>query len=190
VTLHRLIAPLTVATILAIAGGGALAQDIFPAPLPGQAAWPMSGRSPTANVGTPPTIPFPFNGAPPIAGGGVAAAPSSQAEASDECMKEFLPLRTKAEKRGQLIRNASGAHAPPDESCKLIGNYRQAELKMIRYFESHATTCGIPTQVADQLKNGHRNTEAMLKKVCALAQQMQNHEPAGPTGDFDQPIMR
>ncbi len=128
--------------------------------------------------------PFPSNG------GDAAAAWPSQAGTSDECSNEFLPLRAEAEKRGRLIRAASDAHAPPVEACKLIGNYVQAEIKMIRYVDAHATTCGIPTQVADQLKNGHRNTEAILKKVCAFAQQMQNCGPAGPTGDFDQPIMR
>jgi hypothetical protein len=43
---------------------------------------------------------------------------------------------------------------------------------------------------ANQLRNGHRNTDDLLKKVCMSAQQMQKHEPAGPTGDFDLPIVR
>ena len=31
------------------------------------------------------------------------------------------------------------------------------------------------------MKNGHKNTEAMLKKVCAAAQQAQQRGPAGPS---------
>ena len=95
-------------------------------------------------------------------------------------MKGFVPLREEAEKRGKLIKAASDRHASPDEACKLIGNFGQAEIKMIKYVESHAAKCGIPPQVSDQLKNGHKNTEKMQKKVCGVAQQQQKG-PAGPS---------
>jgi hypothetical protein len=52
---------------------------------------------------------------------------------------------------------------------------------MIKYVESHAAKCGIPAQIADQLKNGHKNTENMQKKVCSVAQQQQQKGPAGPS---------
>jgi len=96
-------------------------------------------------------------------------------------MKGFMPLREEAEKRGKLIQAASSRHAPPDEACKLIGNFGQAEIKMIKYVESHAAKCGIPAQVSDQLKTGHKNTENMQQKVCAVAQQVQQRGPAGPS---------
>ena len=82
-------------------------------------------------------------------------------------MKDFVPLREEAEKRGKLIKAASDRHAPPDEACKLIGNFGQAEIKMIKYVEANAAKCGIPPQIGDQLKTGHKNTEAMQQKVCA-----------------------
>ena len=44
---------------------------------------------------------------------------------------------------------------------------------MIKYVESHAAKCGIPPQIADQLKNGHKGTEAMRQKVCGVAERMQ-----------------
>ena len=97
-------------------------------------------------------------------------------------MKAFTPLREDAEKRGKLIKAASDRHAPPDEACKLIGNYGQAELKMIKYVETNATKCGIPPQISEQLKSGHKNTETMQQKVCAVAQQQQQQRgPAGPS---------
>ena len=96
-------------------------------------------------------------------------------------MKGFVPLREEAEKRGKLIKAASERRAPPDEACKLIGNFSQAEVKMIKYVESHTAKCGIPPQIADQLKNGHKNTESMQKKVCTVAQQQQQKGPAGPS---------
>jgi hypothetical protein len=125
-------------------------------------------------AGAAPTTSSAFEGGP---------APASQAGLSDDCMKEFAPLREEAEQRGKLIKVASERHGPPDEACKLIGNFGQAEIKMIRYVQTNASRCGIPPQISDQLMSGHRNTESMQKKVCAVAQQQQRG-PSGPTGDF------
>ena len=185
--IRRLIMPLTMAVVTAHASQG-LAQGAFPAPLPGQAAPnnaspfpPVNGAAPTASVGAAPSS-FPVQGAAPITGSQFerGPAPPSQAGPANDCMKAFVPLRDEAEKRGKLIKAASDRHAPPDEACKLIGNFAQAELKMIKYIEVHSTKCGIPPQISEQLKNGHKNTENLLKKVCAVAQQAQKG-PAGPS---------
>jgi len=185
--IRRLIIPLTVAVVGAHASPG-WAQGAFPAPLPGQAAPtnaspfpPVSGSAPTASVGAAPSS-FPVQGAAPVAGSAFerGPAPPTQAGPSDDCMKAFVPLREEAEKRGKMIKAASDRKATPDEACKLIGNFGAAEMKMIKYVESHSAKCGIPPQIADQLKNGHKNTEGMQKKVCAMAQQQQKG-PAGPS---------
>jgi hypothetical protein len=161
--IRRLIVPLTVAVVTA-AGGQALTQGALPAPPPGQAA-------PSAA---------------PIAGSAFEGGPASpsQAVVSGECTKEFVPLRVEAEQRGKLIKAASAQHAPAAEACKLIENFGQAEIKMIRYVQTNASRCGIPPQISDQLMSGHRNTESMQKKVCAVAQQQQQRGPAGPLGDY------
>ena len=180
--------PLAVAVIAAHAGQ-AVAQGAFPAPLPGQtplkndpAFPPVNGAAPAASVGAPPSS-FPVQGAAPVTGAGFerGPAPPSQSGAAEQCMKAFVPLREEAEKRGKLIKAASDRHAPPEEACKLIGNYSQAELKMIKYVQVNATKCGIPPQISDQLKNGHKNTETMQQKVCSVAQQQQQRGPAGPS---------
>ncbi len=180
--IRRLIVPLTFA-VVTIHAGQAFAQGAFPAPLPGQAAPannaspfpPVNGASPS--VGAP--SPFPSSGAAPIAGSAFERGPAPPSGGpSDACMKSFVPLREEAEKRGKMIKAASERHAPPDEACKLIGNYSAAELKMIKYVETNSTKCGIPPQIADQLKNGHKNTEKMQKQVCTVAQQ----RPTGPAG--------
>jgi hypothetical protein len=186
--IRRLIMPLAVAVIAAHAGQ-AVAQGAFPAPLPGQtplkndpAFPPVNGAAPAASVGAPPSS-FPVQGAAPVTGAGFerGPAPPSQTGAAEQCMKAFVPLREEAEKRGKLIKAASDRHAPPEEACKLIGNYSQAELKMIKYVQVNATKCGIPPQISDQLKNGHKNTETMQQKVCSVAQQQQQRGPAGPS---------
>ncbi|MBR0684677.1 hypothetical protein JQ594_02010 [Bradyrhizobium manausense] len=182
--IRRLMVPIT-AAMVTMGAAGAHAQG-FPAPLPNQAATdsafpPVNGRAPVASVGAAPQASFPVNGAAPIGGAGAfSAAPPTQAPGED-CMKAFVPLREEAEKRGKLIKAASDRHAPPDEACKLIGNFSQAELKMIKYVEVHAAKCGIPPQIGEQMKTGHKNTEAMQKKVCNVAQQMAS-QPRGPAG--------
>lgn len=177
-TLRRLIAPLTV-VILAILGGDALAQGAFPAPLPGQAGTASDPAFPPVNGGAPAASPFPSGGAAPITGG-FSAPPPSQAGAgpSQDCMKQFIPLREEAQKRGQLIKAAGDRHAGPDEACKLIKNFAQAEIRMMTYVEKNAAKCGIPPQVTDQLKNGHKNTEGLQTRVCNVAQQMQARSAA------------
>jgi hypothetical protein len=180
--IRRLILPLTVAVVVAHAGQG-FAQSAFPAPLPGQAAPSNASPFPPVN-GAAAAAPssFPVTGAAPVTGSAFERGPAPpQGGPSDECMKGFVPLREEAEKRGKLIKAASERHAPPDEACKLIGSFGQAEAKMIKYVETYSAKCGIPPQIADQLKTGHKNTESMQKKVCAVAQQQQQRGPAGPS---------
>jgi hypothetical protein len=186
--IRRLIVPLTVALVTAHAGQG-FAQGAFPAPLPGQAAPsnaspfpPVNGAAPAGSAGAPASS-FPVTGAAPITGAAFERPPAAppQGGPPDDCMKQFIPLREEAEKRGKLIKAASDRHAPPDEACKLIANFGQAEINMIKFVQSHSAKCGIPPQVSDQMKTGHKNTEAMQKKVCAVAQQVQQKGPAGPS---------
>jgi hypothetical protein len=185
VIIRHLIVPLTMA-VLAVQATELRAQGAFPAPLPGTMAPPaaadpafppVNGAAPRAMVSAPSA--FPSAGVAPM-GGGFGAPPPQQAgpPGGDECMNGFLPLRKDAEKRGALIKAASERRAPPEEACKLIRNFAQSEVSMIKYIDSHMQKCGIPAQVGDQMKNGHKNTEAMMSKVCSAAQQ----GPRGPAG--------
>lgn len=186
----RRFAALLIAAAITCQAAAALAQGVF-GPPPGQAAaspFPaVNGAAPAAVVGAP--SPFPSQGAPPIAGGapqappgaGFGPPPQAGGGAIEECMKAFLPMRQEAERRGQLIKAASERRAPPDEACKLIGNFSQSEVKMIKYIEQNSQRCGIPPQIAQQLKTGHKNTETMQKKVCTVAQQGGGRAPAGPS---------
>jgi hypothetical protein len=173
--------------------GHVLAQSPFPAPLPGQA---QAGDSVSASEnivpGVPAGPPSPFTGAgtsPVLGGSGWASK-----DAAELCKEEFIPLREEAERRGRLIKAASDRHAPPDEACRLISDFEQAEVQMIKYVEAHTQSCGIPAPVADQLKGGHTSTEALMKKVCMVADQRRQGvngnfdrvwPPKGPTGDFN-----
>jgi hypothetical protein len=182
--IRHLIVPLA-ATVLTLSVGQAVAQGAFPAPLPGQVqandpAFPPVNGAPAASVGAPPVSPFPSAGAPAFGGGGgfqrpMAAAPP-QGGPPDSCQKEFVPLREEAERRGKLIKAASDRHATPDEACKLFAAYSAAEVKMIKYVQAHAADCGIPAQIAEQLKANHKGTEGVQAKVCKVAQQMEQRQ--------------
>jgi hypothetical protein len=152
---------------------------------------PLRGAAPANDSAFPPVngsapvrSSFPVNGAAPLAGTGFGPPPSGPSQQGgappQECMKEFMPLREDAEKKGKLLKVASDKHASAEEACKLIKNYGAAESKMISYVEGHSTKCGIPPQVADQLKAGHKNTEMMTAKVCGVAQQAAAR-PSGPS---------
>ncbi|MGJ5178770.1 hypothetical protein ACQR16_27910 [Bradyrhizobium oligotrophicum] len=183
---HR-IAPLIVAAVMMTAGQ-ASAQSAFPAPLPGQTqTQTQSNASPFPPINgnsAPPANAFPSPG--PAAfgggGGGFAAAPP-QGGPGENCMKEFVPLREEAERRGKLIQAASKRKATPVEACKLFKSFGQAEIKMIKYVEANATKCGIPSQIAEQLKTNHKGTEGIQQKVCTVAEQMQKGGggPAAPS---------
>jgi hypothetical protein len=179
--IRRLIVPLTAAAVTFHAGH-VFAQGAFPAPLPNQNAAspfpPVNGAAPSASVGAP--SPFPSQGSAPVSSG-FSGPPPQASGSADACMKGFVPLREEAERRGKMIKAASDRKAPPDEACKLIKNFGQAELKMIAYVQTNSAKCGIPPQIADQLKNGHKNTEKMQNQVCAVAQQAAARGPAGPS---------
>ncbi|HLX14376.1 MAG TPA: hypothetical protein VKS24_04120 [Bradyrhizobium sp.] len=185
--IRRLIAPLAVAIVTLLAGQ-VLAQGAFPAPLPGKVGTandpafpPVNGAAPAPSFGAAPSpSAFPGVGGSPF-GNTPMAAPPTQAGPGDDCMKGFLPLREEAEKRGKMIKAASDRHAPPAEACKLIENFAQVEIKMIKYIEAHTASCGIPPQILEQLKTGHKHTDGMQQKVCSVAQQVQKQGPAGPS---------
>lgn len=184
----RLIVSLA-AVALVLQAADLKAQGAFPAPLPGQTAPQASSPFPPVNgVPATPARPAPSpsaftTGAPPVGGGAFGAPPQQQAgppPGAEDCQKGFLPLRQDAEAKANAIKAASKRKAPPQEACKLIGNFSQAEVKMIRFVEANAKKCGIPPQVGEQMKKGHVNTEQLQQKVCAVAAQAQQG-PAGPS---------
>lgn len=201
-TVYRSIALLAAATFV-MQAADVRAQGAFPAPLPGQSApAPASNASPFPPVNSAPAAsPFPpvngaaaaparpapspsafTSGAPPVGGGGFGAPPQQAGPppGAEECQKGFMPLRADAEAKAKLIQAAGKRKAPPQEACKLIGNFAQAEVKMIKFVETHAQKCGIPPEVGAQMKKGHANTSQLQQRVCAAATQQQAG-PAGPS---------
>lgn len=123
-------------------------------------------------------------GAPPVGATGFGGPPEQQAgppPGAEECQTGFMPLRADAEAKAKAIQAAGKRKAPPQEACKLIGNFAQAELKMIKFVETNAKKCGIPPQAGEQMRKGYANTSQLQARVCAAAAQGQAAGPAGPS---------
>lgn len=159
-----LIASPIAAAVLVIMGGVALAQDTFPTPLPGQTSEPLKSNPPAAAS----KDTFHSSGAPPLATFGAPPQPG----ATNECWKDVAPLLEDTETKSKSIKAANGRRAPPQESCRLIGDYRLAEIKLFKYVEANAARCAIPASMVQELKAGLPRTENMQTKVCSVAKQM------------------
>lgn len=137
-------------------------QQAAPAPWPGQAAPAPGGMSPM--MGAPrPVMAGPGMGAPGMGGGGGAA---------QQCMAEFAKLRDEVQKQGMAAKAAGQRKAPREEMCKLITNYAASEAKWVSFTVAGVSNCGIPPQIANQLKEVHAHTEKTKAQICA----------AGPAG--------
>ena len=122
------------------------------APWPGErapSASPMPAPAMSPMMAPPQASPF---------GGGGGAPP---------CMAEFARLREDVQKRGLAAKAAGQRKVSREEMCKHITAYSAAELKWVKYTEANTTSCGIPAEVAQQLKQVHTNTEQTNERICA-----------------------
>src|SRR5579872_5142216 len=138
-----------------------------------QMPWPSDGARPAATAPWPggggaAPAPMPGTVAPP--GMGPMGAPSMGAPPQGgmpPCMGEFTKLREEVQKRAMAAKAASERKVAREEMCKHITEYSSAELKWVKFTEANVSTCGIPQQVAQQLKQVHVHTEQTRQKVCA-----------------------
>jgi len=85
------------------------------------------------------------------------------------CMAEFAPLRTETEKRAVAIKAAAAKHALPQELCPLFVHFIEAEVKVVKFMEQRAASCGIPAQVVSVTKANHQKALQTKERVCAAA---------------------
>jgi hypothetical protein len=147
----------------------AFAQMPWPSDAPQSgAAAPWPGERPAAPAGMSPMM-----GAPrPIGPAGMGGGGMGGGGGPPPCMAEFTKLREDVEKKGLAAKAAGQKHAAREEMCKLITSYATSEAKWVKFVEGGVSSCGIPPQIATQLKQVHTNTEQTREKICA----------AGPAG--------
>ncbi len=93
--------------------------------------------------------------------------PPPGAAAQQQCFTEFSALREKTEKLAANAKAASERKAPREEMCKLVQAYAAQEAKWVKFTGDNVTKCGIPPQVAKQLREAHSHTLVARKNICA-----------------------
>ena len=97
----------------------------------------------------------------------------------ESCLREFTPLRDETARRAKLIKAATEQHrVPANEACQLVHDYELAQTKMIDYAVAHASMCGIPPKITDQLRANHENTLALMRKLCTATHNIESRDRA------------
>lgn len=144
------------------------------APWPGQAEQQPAAQSPWPQQSTQPAAPPPQA---PQAG----PSPWSQPPKSEPpCIKEFVSLRSDAQKKAGAIQEATkGKKMSAREACNLFSSFSAAEAKLIKYASANASSCGIPESIIKQMKEQHTQTTGVRTNACRAAQ-AQQQQPQGP----------
>jgi hypothetical protein len=66
-------------------------------------------------------------------------------------------------------RSAIRADRKIANAFAIVQAYFAAEGKWLQFAEASISTCGIPAQVVDQLKQVHGRTEQAREKICSAA---------------------
>jgi len=106
-------------------------------------------------------------GSPQVA---VAPAPTTSPEVVTQppCMAEFVKLREDVQKKGLAAKAAGARKVSREEMCQYITAYYSAYLKWVRFTELKLTSCGIPVNVLQELKQLLDPTDQTRNKICGL----------------------
>jgi hypothetical protein len=95
--------------------------------------------------------------------------PAQPQQEPPPCVQEFFKLRDEAEKKAAAIKTANEHKVSPREACPLFGALLAAQTKMLKYTNDNGVWCGIPKQVADQIKQAVVKVSEIRTKVCQAA---------------------
>ena len=85
------------------------------------------------------------------------------------CVQEFFKLREDAEKKAAAIKAAGERKAPPNETCPLFNAFVASQTKLLKYTNENGVWCGIPAEVAANLKKAVAQVSDIRTKVCQAA---------------------
>jgi hypothetical protein len=162
-----------VLAVLLLTASRAAAQTL---PWPGEPGAPAQAK-PWPNDAPQAGAAAPGRGA-PVSGG----IPLGSGAGGSPCLAEFTKLRGEVEKNGLAAKAASQKHASREEMSKVITNYAASEAKWVKFTEASVGACGIPPQIADQLKQVHANTEQTKERICT-ADRAPGVQPTAPGVD-------
>jgi hypothetical protein len=107
-------------------------------------------------------------------------APPQQQQQAPPCMRDFAPLRAEAEKRAMALKATMEKKPTREVACAMFKSFTAAESKMVKYIQANAQWCGIPAEVATQLKANHSRTMKTQDQVCNGGGVAGAQKPAGP----------
>jgi hypothetical protein len=81
-------------------------------------------------------------------------------------MAEFTRLREDVARTGAAAKSAGQRKVPRDEMCKYVTAHAAAEERWVSFTAAGVQSCGIPPQIATQLKQVHADTEQTKEKIC------------------------
>jgi hypothetical protein len=83
--------------------------------------------------------------------------------------RDLLTLRDEVQKHAAALQRASQQKASPVVACKLFRTFLAADSKMIKAVNQNGAQCGVPSNMPQEMKNGHANAEKIAKQVCDAA---------------------
>ena len=107
-------------------------------------------------------------------------APPQQQQQAPPCMRDFAPLRAEAEKRALALKATMEKKPTREVACAMFKSFTAAESKMVKYIQANAQWCGIPAEVATQLKANHSRTMKTQDQVCNGGGIAGAQKPSGP----------
>ncbi len=114
--------------------------------------------------------------------GGAFGAPAPPQGGMPPCIAEFVPLRTEAQKRADVINAAAKRKAPRQEICQAFRRFAEAEGKVLKFLQEKTASCGIPPNAAPEMKANHDKTLKIRDQVCATGPMGADGSPPKPTG--------
>ncbi len=157
--------------VVAFVAASALPAAAQTLPWPGSA--PPSGTAGSPAAMTPAPMGAPMGAPPPMMGAAPPqGAPFGGGGQPPPCVVEFGKMRDEVQKKGAAAKYASEHKVAREEMCKMVQAYSAAEGKWLKFAETGVSTCGIPGEIVNQLKQVHARTEQAREKICS----------AGPAG--------
>jgi hypothetical protein len=114
----------------------------------------------------------------PGAGAGMPGGAFAPQQPPPAC-QQLLADREEVGKHGKALQAGGQKKVSAEELCKLFKAFLSAETKMIKSLQDNSATCGVPSEVLKQVKDGHSKASDVGKKVCDAA--AQGPRPAAPS---------
>lgn len=95
------------------------------------------------------------------------------------CMDDIVKLRTEVEKRGNAAQAVSKRRGSPDEACKALSGFVEANSRLVNFIKSNGRSCGIPPDVLPNLTKQHATYVQYRTSACNAA--AQPRQAPGPT---------